>query len=331
MNEKIIKEFDKLINHIKADNNIDNKDQFRIRNLTIVLSLLKKYPKKITLDNYKELLDVPNIGKGSVDRIKEILENGSLSELANYKENTKDKIINELESIVGIGYAKAVQLYKKGITSVADLKKKVKNKEIKLNEKLMLGLKYYGKFEGNIPRKETDKINEILKSIIDKMDSKYIYEICGSYRRGNKTSGDIDILISKKDKLDKNINDLEIIINLLKLPIPQNNNKPLIIDDLTDKNYKTKYMGFCKYKDNLVRRIDIRFVDYKYWFSSLVYFTGSMMLNKKMRNLAKKENLKLSEYGLTRKNGEKILIKSEKEIFDILGMKYLKPTERNIE
>ena len=44
----------------------------------------------------------------------------------------------------------------------------------------------------------------------------------------------------------------------------ENNNKPLLRDDITDKNYETKYMGFLKYKDNPFRRVDIRFVNYPY-------------------------------------------------------------------
>ena len=331
MNHKIINEFERLIDYIKENKSKDNKDIYRLKNLKVVLNILKKYPIKITLQNYHTLIDIPGIGKGTILRLKEIMDYGFLLELGKFKvDHNKDKIIKELTQIVGINDITANKLYKKGIKSILDLKKKVKSKEIKLNEKLLLGLKYYGKFEGNIPRKEIDKIKEIIKYVIDKENKKYkdkfIFEICGSYRRGKKTSGDIDVLISKKGKLDKHINYLENIVLLLK-----GLEKPLIIDDLTNKEFHTKYMGFCQYKDNPPRRIDIRFVDYKFWFSALVYFTGSVQLNKNMRNIAKTKNLKLSEYGLQKKDGTKILIKSEKELFDILDMKYLEPIQRNIE
>ena len=42
---------------------------------------LKKYDEEITIDNYKELGEIDGIGKGSLDRVKEILENKKLSEL----------------------------------------------------------------------------------------------------------------------------------------------------------------------------------------------------------------------------------------------------------
>ena len=37
----------------------------------------------------------------------------------------------------------------------------------------------------------------------------------------------------------------------------------------------TKYMGFCKYKTNPTRRIDIRFVMDNDFVPALLYFTGS--------------------------------------------------------
>ena len=343
MNNTIINEFEKLIKFIseETDKLQTLKDlkkvtsnKFRLKQIKNVLSILKKYPNKITLDNCAELGNIQGIGKGSINRITEILINGSLSELSNFNDNNKDKnkIIEDLESVVGIGHSNALDFYNKGIKSVKDLIKKVSKNEIVVNDKILLGLKYYGKFEGNIPRKEIDKVYKIFTDIINKINKKtneeYIFEICGSYRREKKTSGDIDILISKKGKLDNKINYLENIIKLLKEPIKKNNDKPLLIDDMTDKNIHTKYMGFCKYLENPPRRIDIRFVPYEFYFSALLYFTGSAELNKYMRQIAKDKNLKLSEYGLFKENGDKIKINSEKDVFDALNIEYLKPQLR---
>ena len=336
MNNTIINEFDKLINFIanEIDNSKDYKkttsNQFRLKQLKNVLSILKKYPVKITLENYMDLKDIQGIGKGSLDRIKEILENGKLSEISNFVDTNieKKKIIEDLESVVGIGHVNALEFFNQGIKSVKELKKKIKTGEIEVNDKIQLGLKYYGKFQGNIPRKEIDKINKIFNDIINKINDDYIYEFCGSYRREKDTSGDIDILISKKGPINPEINYLDNIIKILKNPIKKNNNQPLIIDDMTDKNIHTKYMGFCKYKENPPRRIDIRFVPYESYFSALLYFTGSADLNKQMRHIAKSKNLKLSEYGLFKSNGDKIKVESERDIFDALNMEYLLPRLR---
>lgn len=342
MNTLIISEFEKLVSFIgeEIDKTQDLKkntaNQFRLRQIKNVLSILKKYPNQITLDNYMELKNISGIGKGSINRIKEILENGRLSEISNYVDKFKDKrkIIEDLESVVGIGHVNALDFFNQGIKSVKDLKKKIKKGEIEVNDKIQLGLKYYGKFQGNIPRKEVTKVNKIFTDIINKINKKineseqYIFEFCGSYRREKDTSGDIDVLISKKGYLDSNFNYLENIVKLLKEPIKKNNNEPLIIDDMTDKNIHTKYMGFCKYKENPPRRIDIRFIPYESYFTALLYFTGSAELNKQMRNIAKSKNLKLSEYGLFKENGEKIKIESERDIFDALDMEYLLPRLR---
>jgi DNA polymerase/3'-5' exonuclease PolX len=155
--------------------------------------------------------------------------------------------------------------------------------------------------------------------------NKYIFEICGSYRREKETSNDIDILISKLNT-NANGNNLNIIINELK---SSNKNDLLLVDDITDKNIKTKYMGFCKYKDNPVRRIDIRFVPFKSYYTALLYFTGSKDLNTKMRIKAHELGYKLSEYHLIDiDKNKKIKINSEYDIFHLLKMEYLPPNLR---
>jgi DNA polymerase/3'-5' exonuclease PolX len=346
-NQIIIEQFEKLVKSIQFDidksNNIKDKtsNNFRLKQTKNILAIIKKYQHMITLNNLKEFGELPGIGKGTLDRIKEILDSGKLKELENFNEeiNENDKLIKEFETIVGVGRTSALKFINDGITSVKDLKKKIEKGTYDVNDKIKLGIKYYGIFEGNIPRKEIDKVYKLIESIVKKMNKKYkykdnekyIFEICGSYRRESPTSGDIDVLFSKLGSTmdDKdNINHLERFVKTLKEPIKTNNDNPLLVDDITDKHYETKYMGFAKYKENPFRRIDIRYVPHDVYYSALLYFTGSATLNINMRKIAEKMGLKLSEYGLTKETGTKLLIESEYDVFKILKIEYLPPRLR---
>jgi DNA polymerase/3'-5' exonuclease PolX len=350
-NVKITEEFQRLIAFIKDQNDTlkkngekkeVNKNNFRIRQLSRVVAILKKYPQKISKKNYNELDKLPGIGKSTVKRIKEILENGKLEELGDFvdEKREKQKSLEELEEIVGVGRSNALDFYEQGITSVKILKQKIKKKEIEVNDKIILGLKYHGVFKTNIPRKEIDEAYKLLKKIVNKMnkkhnyteENKYCFEICGSYRRQKPFSNDIDVLLTKfgtTERSKKSEKHLIKFVSKLKKNIKKNGNKPLLVDDMTDKNIETKYMGFSKFKDNPVRRIDIRYVPYTNYHSALLYFTGSRELNTKMRQIAKKKGFKLSEYGLFRlSDDKKIIIKSERYFFKKLDMEYLHPRLR---
>ena len=349
-NEIIISEFKRLVEFTK--NKIDllrkekktkeaNNLNFKVRIFNNVTSAIKSYPEKITLTNYKDLGNVQGIGKGSLERIKDILTNGKLNELSDFKDvkNEKKNIIEELEDIVGIGRAHAIELYEKGITSIKQLKKEIKENTIEVNDKIKLGVKYHGIYKVDIPRKEIDKYNKLFKTLIKRVNrtleltekKEYIFEICGSYRRCKTISGDIDILISKKGtKLGKTKDDKHLgrFVKKLKQQLKYNDGKPLLLDDMTDKNIKTKYMGFSKLMNNPIRRIDIRFIPYSSYYYALLYFTGSSDLNKKMRVIAKKKGLKLSEYGLSNKDGNVLKANSERDIFKHLDIEYLPPKLR---
>ena len=354
MNDKLIDEFSKLldfvnvqIQELKKEDPKDKKikgNQFRAKQISSVIKILKNYPEKITIKNYQELETLPGVGKNTIGRIKEIIETGKLEELDEFSKTydnkqvkKKKKIIENLREVVGIGPSKAEEFYDKGIKDVEDLKKKVENGKIEVNEKVQLGLNYFGIYQTNIPRKEITEIkSKTLDKAVKKLNEKFPeennginYIICGSYRREKPTSGDIDILLynsneERKTKGNKNIPYLEPFIDILK-----EGKNPFLLDDLTDKNYQTKYMGFCKYKKNPVRRIDIRFIKYKSYPYAILYFTGSMELNKKMREIAKTQGYKLSEYSLENiETGKKFIAKTEKEIFNKLGMDYMEPRLR---
>jgi len=190
MNSNIVNEFSKLISFIqyklkecKEENNKKevNINTFRLRQIKNIFNIIKNYPDEITLDNYKDLKDIDGIGKGTIDRIKEILETNKLSELKEFNKtlSSKDfknetKVTSELLEIVGVGPIKAKELFDQGITSVKDLKKKVKDKKIEVNEKVLLGLKYHGVYKVNIPRKEIDAVYKLITKIVKKIKKKMI-------------------------------------------------------------------------------------------------------------------------------------------------------------
>ena len=61
-----------------------------------------------------------------------------------------------------------------------------------------IGLKHFDDFELRIPRKEIEDVEKLLAGKIKDLDPDYNVVICGSYRRGLATSGDIDVLLTHK-------------------------------------------------------------------------------------------------------------------------------------
>lgn len=241
----------------------------------------------------------------------------------------KTRIINELTSVTGIGEANAVKFIELGVTGVDDLRSKVFAGQIRLTHHMQIGLKYYNDFQQKIPHAEIGELDIILKSCVHQLYPDVLVEICGSYRRQKEFSGDIDVLLTKPsietddDLIRSPIRYLKEIVGALK-------GIGFIVDDLTSQG-DTKYMGVCiNSKNHVGRRIDIRFVTYESFYPALVYFTGSMMLNKLMRTIALQKNLTLNEFGLYLSKNEKVVIHSEMELFDVLGIIYLEPKDREI-
>lgn len=136
------------------------------------------------------------------------------------KNDDVSKAISLLTRVSGIGPAKARELVDSGIKTIDDLKKK---REV-LTHHQLVGLQYFDDFELKISRQEVAQIEEILNKEITELDEsylgnfqilsslkiphifsgrnsylKFLVTICGSYRRGKESSGDIDCLISHPD------------------------------------------------------------------------------------------------------------------------------------
>lgn len=335
MNELLIKIFTELIkvneylSKTSNDDTFKRQNEFRIRSLKLGLRTIKNFQEEIT--SSKQLKDMSGIGKGIQDRIDEIITTKKLKELDELCKTIdclnlgKKSIKDELLSIVGVGDSLVNKLLNQfKIKEVKEFFELVKNKKIKVSSTVELGIKYYNKLKFNIPRKEITKTLDFLEKEIDKLDDSIIIQICGSYRRQKLTSNDIDVLVTTPFILTESKKDEE---NIIKKIVKKLHDINFLIDDITPQA-TDKYMGFSKFEKNPIRRIDIRFIPFLSWYPAVLYFTGSKEFNVIMRNIAKKKGYKLNEYGLY-KNNKNIYVESEKEIFDILEMKYLEPQERN--
>jgi DNA polymerase/3'-5' exonuclease PolX len=344
-NQKILDLFEKLIRrrqiemiHAEAiDDSVEiNKLKYSLLSLKNIYKKIKELPFEIKSSN--DIKNIYGIAKKTYNRIDEILKTDKLKELEEplHKHSKIVQGIEELINVYGIGMKHARKLViKHKIMSVNELKKAFKEKKIDLDHKIQLGLKYYGKYDTNIPRQETMNISNFIKKIAKRIDPDFEIIICGSYRRGRPVSSDIDVLmldpkiIKRSDAIKGNSNNL----NNLSLLIEKLVENKFLLDHLTYKDVYTTYQGFCQFNDNPVRRIDIRFLPYESYYTALLYFTGPSDLNTYMRREARRMGYKLSEYGLYKLtkdgNEQRITINSEDEVFEKIGMKPLAPEERD--
>ncbi|XP_022165404.1 DNA polymerase beta-like [Myzus persicae] len=286
-------------------------------------SALANHAKRIKSGEEAQKLD--GIGDKISKKIDEFLETGKLKKLDNIRSDEASVSIKDLTRVSGIGPAKAKELYDLGVTSIDIL---LKNQD-KLNHHQIIGLKYLNDFEEKIPRSEVIEVEQIIKKTLHKLDPKYKVTICGSYRRGKKFSGDIDTLISHPSFMSQDIkkksDKLQVVVDILK----KNN---LITETISLG--ETKFMGVCKV-NRIARRLDIRLNPYDQFYCAVLYFTGSDLFNKQMREHALNQGFTLNEYtlrpmGSTGIPGEPVEINSEEDIFDYLDYPYKKPEERNI-
>jgi len=330
---KIIEEFKKLQSQIKFD--IDNTsgriklvNQYRLKSISTALKIIEKYNKiTISENDLPDILKIKGIGEGTINRIREIINTGTLKEIKITEDDKKYlKMIEELEDIYGIGRNTAYKLFKEHrIKSIDELIQKVNNKEIIVPDNIKIGLKYVNKLDTNIPRQEIADLHEYILNMLLKLDVNYFGTICGSYRRLKAFSGDVDLIIIHQDYKKLNQTPKE---NYLDKVVNKLIDEKIIIESLTRTDVKTKYMGIFSWKKSKPRRIDIRLIPLESYYAATLYFTGSKDFNKNMRLNAIAHGYTLNEYGLFDEKEKMFKVASEKDIFDLLGMVYVTPDKR---
>ena len=318
MNKNIIDQFEALALQTKQDEG----NSFRVKSHYKVIKILKSIDFKI--EKSEQLKEIKGIGKSSLKRIDEILETGSLSEIK--LQNSNINHLKDLERITGIGPVKAKKLFEQGYTLEKILQEFSDNSlKISFTNHQLLGIKYFHDLEKRIPYKEISQIDKYLKKELKKISTHVELEICGSYRRKAKTSGDIDVLFYSKSETEHK--------TFLPKFLQYLNENGFLVDHLTSLDSNTKYMGMCKFQSNPVRRIDIRYISQNSLGAAKLYFTGNGDFNKNMRSYANSLGYTINEYGIyklkkDKTKGLKIKTRTEEDIFKILKLDYVQPENR---
>ena len=196
--DNIIKSLD-----ILRKQEIANKEPWKARAYAKAIASLKEVE---SIKSIEDIKDIPNIGESIRTKIIELIDTGKLERLD--KEHELSKVVDELTRIHGIGPAKAKDLFESGIKTIEDIRKDTSI----LNKSQLIGLKYLEEFETRIPRVEMEKHETYINAIFKKINSKLHVTIVGSYRRGAKDSGDIDMIISHDDDPENIENELKHIV-----------------------------------------------------------------------------------------------------------------------
>lgn len=255
-----------------------------------------------------------------------------------------------------MGDTLALKWYQKGLRTLEDVRDRKGG--ISLSASQEISLRFYEDLQERIPRQEVELILEEIKKSALKVDIRLQLFPMGSYRRGEESCGDIDVIITRDDSDGQRYQESMFkLYNLLK-------QQRLITYELTStkKADKTNLMYMCLCALNSPgfgkqRRIDLLGVPYHQLGASLIYFTGNEIFNRSIRLKARHMGFILNQKGLFKSTPTDLHLKfspliesssnsddvgmssrklvpiaskTEEEIFKILNIPYLLPHERNL-
>lgn len=313
--QKIIEELDVMR---RAD--IARRKPFPAKAYAVAIEQLRAFTKPVL--SYEDVKDLPGAGEKIRLKMKEIIETGGLKAAAQAKEETSLDAMDALTGIHGVGPVKAKELIKAGITTIAKLREELGKNSGLLNDVQKMGLKYYEDGIERIPRAEMETHE---KRILSEMDDKFQAVVVGSYRRGAANSGDIDVLMtlpaSMPQKEQKSIFQKEV--DRLKT-------MGYIVDSLATGD--KKFMGYVRLgPHHKARRLDLLMTPESEFAYAILYFTGSQEFNVGFRQFVKDKGYTINEHIMKpERDGLPPVppMKSEKDIFEFLGLQYVEPERR---
>ena len=264
----------------------------------------------------QDLEELSGIGSSIADDLRQIHDTGTC-EYHTHLLSELDPGLLDLLKIQGLGPKRIKKIYEElGVADLAQMKQAAQDQHIrtlsglgaKTEQKILVEIERLAKHAGRTPLPQARRVADSIRDRLAELEAAERVEVAGSIRRGRETIGDVDLLVSSSEPE-------EVIEHFVGLPE---------VDEVIARG-ETKTS--VRLVDGL--QVDLRMVDSQVFGSALHYFTGSKEHHIALRTRAKREGLKISEYGVFRNDEHTpIASRTEEEVFEALGLPYIPPEIR---
>ncbi|MFD8084671.1 DNA polymerase/3'-5' exonuclease PolX [Kitasatospora sp. NPDC059722] len=312
--------------------NITGGDAFRARAYEKAARAVGGHPEDVAGLDAKGLQQIPGVGKSTAEKVAEYLSTGRIGALEQLRAEIPSGV-REMMAVPSVGPKRALALYRDlGIASVDELAEAIRGDRLggvagfgeRSGEKILHGIELMRQSGGRTLLDAATELAEQLVAAISAVPGCTRCAYAGSLRRMRETVGDIDVLATAEDSA------------------------PLMAA-LTELPYVAEVIASGPTKTSVLTtggvQVDLRVVPEEDWGAALVYFTGSKAHNIKLRTMAVRAGLKLSEYGLFEVGGEaegktdgrtkgraaegaKVVSATEDEVYAALGLPWIAPPLR---
>ncbi len=262
------------------------------------------------------LEEIPGIGKAIAEKIDELLTTGRLEFYERMQDQVPQGVVSLLE-IPDVGPKTAKLLWDElGLQSVGDVETAAREGRLRTlpgmgarsEAKILAGIESLFRRSDRIPlgiawRTAVDLLEALQESCPEVTEA----TVAGSLRRMRATIGDIDLLAASE---------APAAVMRAYAGLPQ------VAEVVLNGETKTT----VRLHNGL--QADLRVLEPERWGAALQYFTGSKAHNVRIREMAQKQGLSLSEYGFKREDGSEILCPTEEEVYRQLGLPWIAPELR---
>ena len=316
-NQKIADIFDQVADLLE----FKGSNPFRIRAYRKGARVIRDHSEsviEIINNDPSNLTEIDGVGKDLAAKCVELVQTGKLPMLDELLEEIP-KSVMDLLRVPGLGPKKAKAVHDQlGITTLDELKKACEEGQVrtlkgfgeKTEQVILGGISIASAANQRILWAKADAIVQELRSHFQKCDSIEKIEFAGSYRRGRETVGDLDILAVAKESGP-------VMDCFSEYP------------DLASVLVRGDTKMSIRLESGL--QVDLRVVPKESFGAALQYFTGSKDHNVVVRGLAKKQGLRVNEYGVYRDSDdaqEVIAGATEEDVYKSLGLPLFAPETR---